>query len=51
MKKSFNLIGKVTKETINTTKANNIGEAIEYFARVKNLTIEMLLSIYEVIVK
>ena len=34
MKKLFILVGKSTKETINTTTAETIGEAIEYFAAV-----------------
>jgi hypothetical protein len=51
MKKTFILVGKTTKETINTTTAETIGESIEYFAGVKNLTIDMLLSIYDVTLK
>ncbi len=48
---TFKLVGKKTNETINKVEANSLGEAIEYFARIKNLTSKMLLSIYDVIKK
>ena len=51
MKKTYKLVGKSTRETINTTTAEGIGDAIEYFASVKRLTMGMLLSIYDVVPK
>jgi hypothetical protein len=45
---SFKLIGKKTKEVINKVDAPTKENAIQYFAKVKNLTIDMLLSIYTV---
>ena len=35
-------------EVINTTRCNNLDEAIDYFAVIKNLKKEDLLSIFEV---
>lgn len=45
---SFNLIVKKTKEVINIVNSDTKENAIQYFAKVKGLTIDMLLSIYEV---
>ena len=45
---TFNLVGKKTKEVINKVNAESLDSAIQYFAKVKNLTIDMLLSIYSV---
>jgi len=47
--KTFRLIVKKNKETINKVDANSLGEAVEYFAKVKKLTSKMLLSIYDVV--
>lgn len=44
----YKLVNK-TGESINSVKRDSIGEAIQYFAKVKNLTVDMLLSIYEVV--
>jgi|TARA_R110000803_G_scaffold192865_1_gene255749 hypothetical protein len=46
--KTFKLVTKTTKETINKVEIDNLGGAIEYFAKIKNLTADMLLSIYDV---
>jgi hypothetical protein len=47
--KTFKLVGKKTNEAINKVDANSLGEAIEYFAKIKNLTTKMLLSVYDVV--
>lgn len=49
--KTFILIGKRTKEQINKVTVSTLGDAIEYFAKIKQLNSDMLLSIYEVVEK
>ena len=46
--KTYKLLNK-SKETINKVNRTSIGEAILYFSEVKKLTIDMLLSIYDVV--
>jgi hypothetical protein len=46
--KKFKLITK-SNETINIVNIETIGEAIRYFAEIKKLTVDMLLSVYKVV--
>ena len=46
--KTFKLVNN-SEETINKVKRESIGEAIRYFAEVKKLTVDMLLSIYLIV--
>ncbi len=36
-------------EVINKTNANSVSEAVEVFAKIKNLTIDSLLNIFDVV--
>jgi hypothetical protein len=47
--KTFNLVGKKTKEVITKTQQRSIQEAVQYFSKMKSLKIDLLLSIYEVV--
>lgn len=47
--KTFKLVGKKTKEAINKVKTETLSEAVQYFAKVKKLKTDMLLSIYDVV--
>lgn len=48
---TFSLITKKTKESINKVNVRTLPEAVQYFAKIKNLKIDQLLSIYEVVKK
>ena len=46
--KKYRLINRA-KETINIVEVGSIEDAVQYFAKIKNLTIDMLLSVYRVV--
>lgn len=45
----YALTSKISNEVINTTKANCFETAVEYFASVKQLSIDALLNIFLVV--